>query len=129
MEFQHQKCSVVNVSRACSTIRFSYRLKGHILETQDVPKYLSVNLQSTVSWKSHIDRISKKANSMLGFLQRNLSSCSEDTKAKGYYGMVRSKLEYCLSVWIPHHKEQLRKLEMIQRRAARYTMCKPFQKH
>ena len=31
-------------------------------------KYLGVDLQSTLSWKTHIDRISKKANIMLGFL-------------------------------------------------------------
>ena len=98
-----------------------YRLKAHILETQDVTKYLGVDLQSTLSWKPHIDRISKKANSMLDFLRGNLRSFSEDTKATGYYSMVSSNLEFCSSVWSPHHKEQIRKLEMIQRKAARYT--------
>ena len=58
---------------------------------------------------------------MLGFLRRNLRSCSEDTKANAYFSMVRSNLEYCSSVWSPHHKDQIRKLEVVQRRAARYT--------
>ena len=31
-------------------------------------KYLGVDLQSTLSWKTHIDTISKKANIMLRFL-------------------------------------------------------------
>ena len=84
-------------------------------------KYLGVDLQTTLSWKTHIDRISKKANSMLGFLRRNLRSCSEDTKANTYFSMVRSNLEYCSSVWNPHQKDQIRKLEIIQRRAAWYT--------
>ena len=35
--------------------------------------------------------------------------------------MVRSNLEYYSSVWSPHHKEHIRKLEVIQRRANRYT--------
>ena len=83
MEFHPQKCSVMNLSRARSTIRYPYRLKGHTLESQDVTKYLGVDLQSTLSWKLHIDRISKKANRMLGFLRRNLRSCNEATKAKG----------------------------------------------
>ena len=69
----------------------------------------------------YIDRILKKSNSMLGFLRRNLRSCSEDTKANAYFSMVRSNLEYCSSVWSPHNKDQIRKLEMVQRRAARYT--------
>ena len=59
MEFHPQKCSVMNVSRARSTIRYPHRLKEHILKTQAVTKYLGVDLQSTLSWKPHIDRISK----------------------------------------------------------------------
>ena len=53
---------------------------------------------------------------------QNLKSCSKDTKAKVYYSMVRSNLEHCSSLWNPHHKEQIRKLEMIQRKAALYTI-------
>ena len=78
MEFHPQKCSVLRVSRSRSPIIHSYKLKGHILITENTTKYLGVDLQTTLSWKTHIDRISKKANSMLGFLRRNLRSCSED---------------------------------------------------
>ena len=116
MDFHPQKCSILSIARArSSTIEHPYTLKGHILEVQDVTKYLGVDLQRNLSWKPHIDRISKKANSMLGFLRRNLRSCSEDTKANAYFSMVRSNLEYCSSVWNPHHKKQVEKLEMVQR--------------
>ena len=106
---------------ARSPIRHPYKLKGHTLKTEDSTKYPGVDLQTTLSWKMHIDRISKKANSMLGFLRRNLRSCSQDTKANAYFSMVRTNLEYCSSVWNPHQKELIMKLEMIQRRAGRYT--------
>ena len=65
--------------------RFNDRLKGQFLELQDSTKYLGVDLQSSLPWKNHIDRISKKANSMLGFLKRNLRFCKEDTKANAYF--------------------------------------------
>ena len=58
---------------------------------------------------------------MLRFLRPNLRPCSEDTKANAYFSMVCLNLEYCSFVWNPHQKDQIRKLEMIQRRAARYT--------
>ena len=79
-----------------------------------------VDIQSSLSWKTHIDRITKKSNSMLGFLRPNLRSCSEETKANAYFSMVRSNLEYCSSVWSPRRKDQIHKIEMVQRRAARY---------
>ena len=121
MAFHPQKCSVLSVTRSSTPTRFDYQLKGHVLELQDSTKYLGVDLQSSLSWKSHIDRISKKANSMLGFLRRNLRSCKEDTKANAYFTMVRSNLEYCSPVWSPHHQNQVHKVETVQRRAARFT--------
>jgi hypothetical protein len=35
--------------------------------------------------------------------------------------MVRPNLEYCASIWNPNHKQSMQKLEMTQRRAAKYT--------
>ena len=58
---------------------------------------------------------------MVGFLRRNLRSYSEETKANAYFSMVRSNLEYCSSVWSPHRKEKIWKLQMVQRKTARYT--------
>ena len=80
-----------------------------------------LRIQSSLSWKTHIDRITKKSNSMLGFLRQNLISCSEETQSNAYFSMVRSNLEYCSSVWSPHNKDQIYKIEMVQRRASRYT--------
>ena len=113
MEFHTQKCSVLRVSRSRSPISHCYKLEGHILIAEDTTKYLGVDLQTTLSWKTHIDRITKKSNSMPRFLRHNLRSCSEDTKATTYFSMVRSNLEYCSSVWNPHQKDKIRKLEMI----------------
>jgi hypothetical protein len=35
--------------------------------------------------------------------------------------MVRSNLEYCSSIWAPHTKQHIVKIESVQRRAARYV--------
>ncbi|MCG8031679.1 MAG: reverse transcriptase family protein, partial [Candidatus Thiodiazotropha taylori] len=120
MEFHPQKCNILSVTRARSPIQHPYVLKGHLLELQDSSKYLGVDLQASLSWKNHIDRVTKKANSTLGFLRRNLKIASEEAKSTAYFSMVRTNLEYCCSVWNPHHKEQIKKIEMVQRRAARY---------
>ena len=67
------------------------------------------------------DLIVKKANNLLGFLRRNLRVCNNDTKAAAYKSIVRSNLEYCASTWSPYTTSGKHKLEMVQRRAARYV--------
>ena len=46
---------------------------------------------------------------------------TEETKANAYFCMVRSNLEYCCSVWSPHNRDQIKKVEMVQHRAARFA--------
>ena len=74
-----------------------------------------------MSWKLHIDKTVKKGNSTLGSLRRNLRINSEDVKSAAYISLVRPNLEYCSTIWNPYHKDQIHKLEMVQRRAARYA--------
>ena len=61
---------------------------------------------------------SSKANSTLGILHRNLRLSSHTVKTHAYQALVRPDLEYASAVWDTHYNTQ--KLEMVQRRAARY---------
>ena len=121
MEFHPQKCSVLSVTRSRSPFNFRYKLKGHTLESTDSSKYLGINLSSNLTWKLHIDKMTKKANSVLGFLRRNLHHASSETKANAYITLVRPHLEYCSTVWNPYHQDDIYKIEMVQRRAARFA--------
>jgi hypothetical protein len=58
---------------------------------------------------------------MLGFLKRNLKISNQDTKSAAYFSLVRPYLEYCASIWNPYSIQSIKKLEMVQRRAARYA--------
>ena len=122
MEFHPQKCSIMSITRSKSPRLYNYKLKGHTLENTKSAKYLGVTLTSDLSWNTHIDTISKKANSVLGFLKRNLKNCSTETKSKAYKALVRPHLEYCSTVWNPFSQDNIYKLEIVQRRAARYAL-------
>ena len=80
MSFHTDTYSVLRVSRAHSPIMFNYILKGQELQVESPVKYLGVNLASNLSWNPHIDRAVKKANSVLGFLKRNLLVKNSETK-------------------------------------------------
>ena len=63
-----------------------------------------------------------KANRSLGFLRRNLKVSSIQIKTQAYFIFVRPILENSYTVWDPYTATQINKLEMIQRRAARYVL-------
>ena len=60
------------------------------------------------------------ANRTLAFVTRNLYSCPQHIKKSAYTTLVRPLLEYSSSVWDPHTRTLVNKIEMVQRRAARF---------
>jgi hypothetical protein len=55
---------------------FNYTPKGHVLESVNITKYLGITLSSNMSWDTHINNITAKANKILSFLRRNLQGRS-----------------------------------------------------
>ena len=107
----------------------SNSIHGSTLHTVDAAKYLGVTIQGSLSWKAHIDNISKKANSILGFLRRTLRKCPAKTKERAYTTYVRPILEYSSTVWDPQSKDLSNKIEMVQRRGARFVKADYNQRH
>ena len=91
-----------------------------LVETETA-KYLGITLTPDLKWNKRINNITNKANSMLGILRRNLRISSHTVKTHAYQTLVRPHMEYASSVWDPHTQCNTRKLEMVQRRAARYV--------
>ena len=54
-------------------------------------------------------------------MRRNLHSCPRDLRATAFQSLVRPHLEYCSSVWDPHTKDLVDRIEAIQRRGARFV--------
>ena len=85
-------------------------------------KYLGVTIDKSLRWNEHISRITSKANTVRGFLQRNLKKCSIETQSLCYKSLVQPILEYACVVWSPYFKNNINKLEMTQLQAARFAM-------
>ena len=78
-------------------------------------------LSEDLSFSPHVGKVSQKASSNLGFISRNLKGCPERLKELAYITLVRSSLEYVSSVWDPHTRLDIDKLEKIRCRAARFV--------
>ena len=91
------------------------------MESVDSAKYLGININQDVNWNHHINEITGKANRTLGFVKRNVKTKNEAVKELAYKTLVRPQVEYASSVWNPHTKQNISKIEMVQRRAARWV--------
>ena len=126
MKFNAKKCFLLRFTGSRSPIENRYNLGGSELEELSSHSYLGVEISHDLKWNTHIAKITSSANKTLGFIKRNLSSCTKDTKAAAYTALVRPTIEYCSSVWDPATKELVHEVGKIQRRAARFV-CNDYQ--
>ena len=96
-----------------------YDLCGHVLKQVLHRPYLGVIISEDLKWSDHINKITAKANSTLGFLRRNLKKCPLKIKQSSSCSLVRSMVEYSCLVWDHHLEKDIHNIEMIQRRGAR----------
>ena len=122
MHFHPQKCQVMHVTNKRNVFKSltPYCIHGIPLEVTEKAKFFGVNLN--LKWNHHVDITTKSANSASSFLQRNIRDCPLKTKVLCYKTLVLPLLEYAAVVWDPFTQKNIIKLEMVQRRYARFAL-------
>ena len=77
------------------------------------------SIECKLSWKSHIDAVTKRANKTRAFLRKK--SFKLPKRCYGHKSIVRPQLEYASTVWDPVTKSNNAKLKSVQRRAAKFN--------
>jgi hypothetical protein len=122
MNFNVKKCFTMNLTLATKNIiQFEYKMKGEILENVEATMYLGITITTNLKWNRHINLLTTKANRVLNFLKRNLKNCPKSIKERAYLTYARPLTEYASTVWDPHTKANIDKVEKVQRRAARFV--------
>ena len=116
-----QKCVVLTVSGKKAPVHADYKLHDQTLTRVKSAKYFGVTLTDDLKWDQHINNICDKANRTIRFLRRNLSIGATSLKERAYFTLVRPLVEYASTVWDPYTQTLIQKIEMVQRRAARYV--------
>ena len=122
MEFHPNKCQVLRVTnnKSANIITHDYIFHGQTLSVVSEVKYLGLTLSDDLKW----DKAISKANSTMAVLRRNVRVSSKTVKATAYTALVRLHVEYCSAVWDPYTKRLTQRVEMVQRRAARWVCSK-----
>ena len=119
--FNISKCYHLGITNKVVPFSYNYLMNDIVIAKSASTKYLGVTISHNLNWNQHCDNICSKANSMLGLLRRVLSDCSMDVKSKAYTTLVRPQLEYACSVWNPYTKRNIRQIELVQHKAARFV--------
>ena len=123
MKFNVAECHSMRVTRhlPSNQIHFNYSLLQQTLEQVRSAKYLGLTITDDLEWGQHISEISCKATKTLGFLRRNLALAPRHTKEVAYKTLVRPQLEYAAPIWHPYDETEKKKVEKVQKTAARWT--------
>ena len=70
-----------------------------------------------------VDKTASKGFAILGQLKKAFVHRGMDVWKKLYTTYVRPHLEYAVAVWHPYHKQDIKELERVQRRATRQIQC------
>ena len=110
----------VSPRRKCPQFHADLQLSNNTLEETSEFRDLGLVTTSKLSWNAHVDKISSKANKILGLVKRTCRGLNNATTLRTLYcALVRSHLDYCTVVWSPRCVD---KLERIQRRATKLIL-------
>ena len=121
MRFNAAKCNIMQVSRIRLLFLYSYKLSGQVLDEVKDSKYLGLPSATSRQPRLVQTHYYYYSNARLSFIKRNLKDCPQKLKEIAYFSLVRSFVDYASAVWDPHQKFNREKLEMVQRRAARFV--------
>ena len=123
MDFNTKKCKIVRITGKQVPFTSSVHMNDTVLEEVKEFKDLGILTDCSLSWNSHTDMITAKANRMLGLIKSKCKDLKDAATLKTLFcSIVRSNLEYCSVVWSPFTKRNIDKLERIQRRATKFIL-------
>jgi Reverse transcriptase (RNA-dependent DNA polymerase) len=122
MTLNLQKCEHMQLSSKRCPIVSDYKLSDHQLSKVTSYKYLGLHISNNLDWNKHINSVTAKANKVLYVTKLALGRASIPVKEAAYKTIVRPLVEYSSSVWDPYQIGQIKTIEMVQRKAARFCL-------
>lgn len=110
----------MSITHSREKICFPYSIGDVQLDRVSVKKDLGVTIDDKLSFNQHVDDITRKAYKLLGFVFRcgKYFSCQSSMRIL-YSSLVRSRLEYCSSVWNPCYSSAIDQIERVQKKFTR----------
>jgi hypothetical protein len=99
----------------------NYTLRDEKIPEDSSSKYLGVIIQSDLSWADQVSNMVQKAWRALHFVMRVVKKGNKSTKSIAYKSPVRPILEYGTACWDPYRDCQIKALDRVQNKAAKFV--------
>ena len=99
------------------------------LKQSEFVKYLGIYIDHNLTWKAHINYISKKISKSIGIISKLRHYVDLPTIKQVYYSLVYPYLQYGISVWGNTYKTRLSHLNKLNNKAIRIMTFSHFQAH
>ena len=108
------KCNVLIISNKNIVDSIAIFINGVKLPFVKSAKYLGVEIDSKLSWSSHIDGLCKKLSSQLYILRRLKQILPTDDINCVYYGIFQSIIDYCVIYIYGKYKNYIRGIDIVR---------------
>ena len=116
MEFNEKKFEKMSHGKAGDIEEGMYRTgSGKEIKSKKTVKDLGVWTEEDASFEEHIEYLVQTSKVRTGMLLREFETREPELMIKMFNSYVRSRLEYCSLVWNPWKKEDIDKLERVQK--------------
>ena len=123
MRIHPEKCKTMTISSTgrSSGAVYTVTTNQHTMDINRVTeeKDLGITVDNSLSFDTHIDTVTNKANRMAGLIRRTFTHLDSKSFVLLFKALVRPVLEYGQAVWKPYLRKHINKLESVQRRATK----------
>ena len=105
MKFNRDKCKILHLRKRNQF--HSYKIGDTWISKTMSEKDLEIVVDHKLNMSQHCDVATKKANAILGCINRSVFSKSHKVLVPLYSALVRPHLKYCVQFWTPHFKKVL----------------------
>jgi hypothetical protein len=120
MQINRDKTVFIRFTRKSDSNRFAYTLRAGLVQEVKEFKYLGLTFTNKLCWNLHINQVYSKCIQKMMFLKRSIRSSTVKVRELAYTTYVLPVLEYGCQVVDSSKRNQIDKLEKIQRKAARF---------
>ena len=105
------------------------KIQGIQIQRVYATKFVGVQIDSQLTWKTHIEYTCKKLSKCVGILCKARKKLYKSTLISLYYSFAYPYFIYCNHVWGKNYPSCLERIYLIQKKLIRIITCSPFRAH